>query len=115
MRILNVLMIAALLTPLTPWAFLRAQGDTCACPPAACRCAGHDHGKASCCMGKGGLCGLNSQDSFLASILSTLIYVPTEHNWADPLMSARFDLTASELSLLPSHGRIPEQPPRVTL
>ncbi len=112
---LTVLMIAALLVPSAPWALLRANGDACMCPPAACHCATHNHGSASCCMGKGGLCGLNSPDNSLASTLSTLIYVPTEHPWADPLMPSAFEQGTSELNLLPSHVRIPEQPPRATL
>ncbi len=66
-------------------------------------------------MGKGGLCGLYSRDSFLTSALSTLIYLPTELNWVNPFMLLRFDPAAPELSLLPSHVRIPKQPPRVTL
>jgi hypothetical protein len=68
-----------------------------------------------CCMGKGGQCGLHAPDSYLSSILSTLIYVLIEHQWADPLVPWSFGHDASGLSLLPSHVRIPEQPPRLTL
>ena len=80
-------------------------------------CASHHHPGSipSCCMGKGGQCGLNPQDGYLSSILSTLIYVPTEHPWLNPLTPRSCGYETSELSLLPSHMRIPEQPPRATL
>jgi hypothetical protein len=117
-RFLAVLTIAALLAPSVRWASPRAQADACACPPAACMCAGHHHtsgGVHTCCMGKGEQCGWQSHDSYLSSILSTLIYVPTEHPWWNPLAAWSFGRDASDLSLLPSHVRIPEHPPRTTL
>jgi hypothetical protein len=117
-RFLAILTIAALLAPGVRWASLRAPGDACACPPAACRCAGHRHALGqipSCCMGKGGQCGLNPQDGYLSSILSTLIYVPTEHPWWNPVAPWGFGHNTPDLNLLPSHVRIPEQPPRPTL
>ena len=70
---------------------------------------------ASCCMGKGGQCGLESHDSYLSSLLSTLIYVPTEHLWSNPPAPWSYGYEISELNLLPSYARIPEQPPRTTL
>jgi len=66
-------------------------------------------------MGHGGQCGLHAPDSYLSSILSTLIYALIEHQWANPLVPWSFGHDASGLSLLPSHVRIPEQPPRLTL
>jgi hypothetical protein len=81
-------------------------------------CASHHHvlgNIPSCCMGNGGQCGLGSYDSYLSSILSTLIYVPTEHPWSNPLTPWSCGYESLELNLLPSHVRIPEQPPRVTL
>jgi hypothetical protein len=66
-------------------------------------------------MGKGGQCGLESHDSYLASFLSTLNYVPTEHHWSNPVAPWSFGHYTSDLSLLPSHAQIPEQPPRATL
>jgi hypothetical protein len=66
-------------------------------------------------MGKGGQCRLESHDSYLSSLLSTLIYVPTEHPWWKPLALWSFGHDTSDLSLLPPHVRIPEQPPRATL
>jgi hypothetical protein len=117
-RFLAILTIAALLAPGVRWASLRAQTEACACPPAACMCAGHHHASGHtpiCCMGKGGRCGLGSQDSYLASLLSTLIYVPTEHHWLNPIVPSSFGHDTSDMNLLPSHARIPEQPPRLTL
>ena len=87
-RFLAILTIAALLAPGVRWASLRAPVEACACPPAACMCAGHHHAFGHipiCCMGNGGQCGLESHDSYLSSLLSTLIYVPTEHPWSNPL------------------------------
>ena len=81
-------------------------------------CAGHHHAAGhspTCCMGKGGKCGMDSQDSYLASILSTLIYVPTEHPWSNPFGPWSFSHVTSDLSLLPPHVRIPVPPPRAAL
>ena len=117
-RFLAVLTIAALLAPSVRWASLRTPTEACECPPGACKCAFHHHapgGHPSCCMGKSGHCGLESHDSYLSSILSTLIYVPTEHHWLNTLMPTIWGYATSDLSLLPSHVRIPEQPPRATL
>lgn len=118
MRFLAILTIAALLAPGVRGSSVRAPVEACACPPAACMCAGHHHAFGhipSCCTGNGGQCGLESHDSYLSSLLSTLIYVPTEHPWSTPLAPWRFGHDASGLSLLPSHARIPEQPPRAAL
>jgi hypothetical protein len=68
-----------------------------------------------CCRGKVSQCGLGSHDSYLASLLSSSIYVPTEHPWSNPPATWSFGHDTPELSLLPSHVRIPEQPPRPTL
>lgn len=119
-RLLAILTMVALLAPSTRWASLRSPAEECACscPPGACRCAGHHHPPGhlpGCCAGKGGKCGMDSQDNYLASILSTLIYAPTEHPWWNPLAPWSCDHDNSHLSLLPSHVRIPEQPPRATL
>ena len=117
-RFLAILTLAALLAPSVRWASLRISLDDCACPTGACMCATHHqaHGHIpSCCQGKGGQCGMESHDSYLSSILSTLIYVPTEHLWWNPLAPWSFGRDASDISLLPPHTRIPEQPPRATL
>jgi hypothetical protein len=117
-RFLAILTIAALVAPGMRWASLRASVEACACAPAACTCVGHHHtlGRTPiCCMVNGGKCGLESHDSYLSSILSTLIYVPTEHPWSKPLAPWSFGRYIADLSLLPSHARIPEQPPRPTL
>ncbi len=117
-RFLAILTIAALLAPGARWASLRGPMEACACPPAACTCAGHHHAlghMASCCMGNGGLCGLESHNDYLNSLLSSLIYEPTEHPWSSPLAPWSFGHDTSDLSLLPSHAPIPEQPPRPTL
>ena len=117
-RFLAILTIAALLAPGVRWASLGGSLEACACPPAACLCVHHRHAPGqgpTCCMGKGGQCGLESHDSYLSSILSTLIYVPTEHRWSNPLVPSSGGYENSELNLLPSHARIPEQPPRATL
>jgi len=117
-RFLAVLIIATLVAPSVRWDSVRAPVEACACPPAACMCAGHHHvfGHTSICnMANGGQCGLESPDSYLSSLLSTLIYVPTEYTWSNPAVPWSFDHHASDLTLLPAHGRIPEQPPRATL
>lgn len=117
-RFLAILTIAALLAPGVRWASLQGGMDASACAPAVCMCPFH-HGTSgqpmSCCMGKGAKCGMGSQDSYLSSLLSTFIYVPTEHPWANPLAPSSFSHNTSDLSLLPSHAKIPEQPPRPTL
>jgi hypothetical protein len=117
-RFLAILTIAALLAPAVRWASLGAQAEACACPPAACMCAGHHHASGNtpiCCMGNGGRCGMGSQDSYLSSALSTLVYMPTEHRWSNPLAPRSFGHNISDINLLPSHARIPEQPPRATV
>jgi hypothetical protein len=116
-RFLAILTIAALLAPGVRWASLRAPVEACACPPGACMCACHHRafGRTPiCCMANGGQCGLESHDSYLASLLSTLIYVPTEHPWSNPPATWSLGRDTADLSLLPSHARIPEQPPRAT-
>lgn len=117
LRFLAVLTIAALLAPGVPWTSLRASVEGCPCAPAVCRCAHHhaDGHLPGCSMGKSGQCGLESHDSYLSSILSTLIYVPSEQHWASPLAPLSFGHETSDSNLLPSHRRIPEQPPRPTL
>jgi hypothetical protein len=116
-RFLAILTIAALLAPGVRWASLRAPMEACSCPPGACTCPGHHHafGRTPICgLANGGQCGLESHDSYLVSLLSTLIYVPTEHHWSSPLAPWSFGHNITDLSLLPSHARIPEQPPRAT-
>ena len=115
-RFLAVLSIAALLAASAPWTSLRTASGQCCCPAGTCHCPGHQHDSRSthsCC--KGGLCGLNPPDSYLATLLSTLIYMPTEHRWAGPIVPWSFGHEASGLSLLSSHERIPDQPPRTKL
>jgi hypothetical protein len=116
-RFLAILSIAALLAPGVRWAILGIQGEACACPPAACMCVSHQRAPGQvpiCCLGKGGHCGLESHDNYLSTLLSTLIYVPTEHHWWHPLAQWNCGYEESDLNLLPSHARIPWQPPRVT-
>ena len=55
---------------------------------------------------------MDSQNTYLSSLLSTLIYFPTEHRWAYALSLWGFDSRASRVSLLPTHAAIPELPPR---
>src|ERR1035437_2900117 len=117
-RLLAVLTIAALLAPGARWASLGALAEACACPPAACMCAGHQHASRHlqiCSMGNGGRCGIGSQESYLSSVLSILVYMPIEHRWSNPLAPWSFGHAVSDISLLPSHARIPEQPPRTIL
>jgi hypothetical protein len=117
-RFLAVLTIAALLAPGVRWASLHGPMEACACPPGACMCANHHHALGNiprCCMGKGSQCGWDSHDNYLNSLLSNLIYEPTEHPWWNPLAAWSCGHHASDLSVLPSHARIPEQPPRTTL
>lgn len=115
---LAILTIAALVAPSVRWASLRSPGEACACPPDACMCVTRQHASGhmrSCCMGKGGHCGLESHDAYVNSVLGSLIYVPTEHPWSNPLTSRNFADGTLDLSVLPSHARIPEQPPRIAL
>jgi hypothetical protein len=117
-RFLAVLSIAALLAPGARWASLRAPAEACACAPAACRCANHHHAFGHipiCCMANGGQCGWVSHDTYLSSVLSTFIYVPTEYPWANPSAPWSYGHDTMDLSLMPSHARIPEQPPRATV
>jgi len=117
-RFLAILTLAALLAPSVRWASLHASGDECACPPAACTCAFHHHAAGhdgSCSMANRGKCGMNSHDSLLNSLLGSLVYVPIEHHWNGPAPSGRFGRKQQEVSLLPSHLRIPEQPPRLAI
>ncbi|MGA2984836.1 MAG: hypothetical protein ABSG32_13565 [Terriglobia bacterium] len=117
-RLLAILTIAALLASGVRWASLRGPMEACACPPAACICTGHHHGFGHlpiCSMANGGQCGLGSHDSYLSSLLSNLIYEPTEHPWLNPPATWKFGHDTPDLSLLPSHVRIPEQPPRASL
>jgi len=115
-RFLAILTIAALVAPGARWAFLRSASEACVCPPAVCICASHHHAAGQvpiCC--NGGRCGLESHDTYLSSLLSTLIYVPTEHRWSDPVGPWSFGPHTIDVSLLPSHEKIPEQPPRLVL
>jgi len=117
-RILALLTIAALLAPGVRWVSLGGYSEACACPPDACMCAYHQHllgHTPTCCMSKGGSCGMGSHDSTLTSLVNTFIYLPAEHHWSIPLPPRIFGAETSDLNLLPSHVRIPEQPPRATL
>jgi hypothetical protein len=117
-RCLAILTIAALLAPGMRWASLRTPVEACACAPAACMCVGHHYvfgHTPICSMVNGGKCGLESHDSYLGSILSTLIYMPTEHPWLNPTVSWSSGHNIADLSLLPSHAPVLEQPPRPTL
>ncbi len=117
-RFLAVFTIAALLTPGARWAAVRVQAEACACPPASCVCSGHRHtpGHISTCnMKDGGRCGIGSQDDYLSSALATLNYLPTEYAWANPPAPWRFNHDLPDAIPLPSHARIPDQPPRPTL
>lgn len=78
-------------------------------------CTGHHHIMGACCMGKGSHCGLGSQDDYLNSLLSMSAYIPTVHHWASPWSPTLFGPDSSVQDLLPSHARIPDQPPRTSL
>ena len=117
LQFLAVLTIAALLAPTARWASLRVQAQACACPPTVCACSGHQHTSghaSSCSMKDGGRCGIGSQDAYLSAALTTLTYMPTEFRWANPPAPWSINHAASGISLLPSHARIPDQPPRPT-
>jgi hypothetical protein len=117
-QFLAVFAIIALLAPSVRWVGVPAGGETCACPPGACMCPMHHHARGQthdCSMASGGQCGLESHDSYLSSLLSTFIYVPTEHHFYDPLQLWGFRDSNARLNLLPSHVQIPEQPPRIVL
>jgi hypothetical protein len=110
--------MAALLAPSVRWTSPNFTADACGCPTGACMCVGHHHGSGrlpACCMGTGGQCGMQSPDSYISAILSTLTYVPTEHPWWNPIAAWSFCYDASDSSLLPAHARIPDQPPRFPL
>ena len=113
-RYLSIIAIAALLIPELRWASPSSSGDACACPPVACMCVGGHHHAVGhgCCAGKRAECGFHSHNGYLQSILSTLSYEATEYPWWNPLPSSKRGVEASPLSLLPSHARIPDQPPR---
>jgi len=118
LQLLAILTIAALLAPTARWAAAGSEVKECACPPSACTCPTHQHtsGQAqSCSMEKSASCGIGSQVNYLDSTLTTLVYLPTEHRWANPPAPWNLRQEASSTSLLPSHARIPEQPPRMTL
>lgn len=110
-RVLAILTIAALLAPAIRWASPQEATEACRCLPGACACSGHHHALGCC---NGGQCGVESPDAYLAALLSTLTYVPTEHPWWNPLAFWTWAYSITGLDLLPSHARIPEQPPRVT-
>lgn len=117
-RLLAILTLAALLAPEARWIPIRAGGEACPCSPGACTCACNTRASGhtpSCCAGKGCKCGLESHNSYLSSLLGNLIYVPTERPWWNPLPPWSFGHDTSDSSLLPSHERVPEQPPRLTL
>ncbi len=117
-RFLTILTMAALLAPSVRWTSPNFTADACGCPAGACMCVGHHNGSGrlpACCMGTGGQCGMQSPDSYISAILSTLTYVPTEHPWWNPIAAWSFCYDASDSSLLPSHARIPDQPPRFPL
>ena len=86
----------------------------CSCPPNACKCPGHHHafGHAEMCgMAKGGQCGLYSPDSVINSLLSNLIFVPTEHRLSSPVKPRTPHEATTNSSLLSSHARPLDQPP----
>ena len=117
-RYLAIVTMAALIAPSVRWASPNATADACGCPPGACMCEGHHHGSGrlpACCMGTGGQCGVHSPDSYISTMLSTLTYVPTEYPCWNPIAAWSFCHDASDLNLLPSHARVPDQPPRDSL
>jgi hypothetical protein len=118
-RLLAILTIAVMLAPSARWAAMPGGGAACCAGAAmACDCPNH-HGSMgsvpACCMGRGGQCGVESPDANLASLLSTLIFVPTEHHLSGELNVRAFDAAALRASLLPSHAAPPDQPPRTAL
>ena len=117
-RFLAILTMAALLAPSVRWTSPYATADACGCPPGACMCVGHQHGSGrlpSCCMGTSAPCGMQSPDSYISSIVSSLSYLATEHTWRIPIAVWGYCRHAADLSLLPSHARVPDQPPRFAL
>jgi hypothetical protein len=81
-------------------------------------CPGHHHvlgQTVHCGMANGGQCGLESPDSYLRSLLNTLIYVPIDHPLYCPLQRWGLGGFTIRLNLLPAHAQAPEQPPRLTL
>jgi hypothetical protein len=117
-RLLAILTIAALLAPGVRWAAVRAGGEACACPPAACTCPGHQHnlGHASKCgMANGGQCGLDSPHDFVNSQFHSLVFIPTAHQLPGAPVHGGFGHFTSQLNLLPSHARPLDQPPRLAL
>jgi hypothetical protein len=114
-QILAILAIAALLAPDLRWAFPTAPAEACACPPQACMCAGHHHASGHpemCAMANGGRCGISAPDDYLSSTLGMMIYMPIVHTWSNPVVQSFFDSRNAANQPLPSHARIPDQPPR---
>ncbi len=117
-RLLAILTIAALLAPGVRWVSTHVGVEACACPPTACMCPGHHHtfGHTSMCgMANGGQCGMTSHDDFINSLLSSLIYLPTRHRVPDASALWFTSILSPHLSLLPSHARPLDEPPRIAL
>jgi hypothetical protein len=91
------LVVLALLAPSARWVGVRADGDTCACPPGACMCPMHHHG-----LGSTPKCGLRSPDDMLSTILSNLVFVPTESHFMNPGQPRDYIHADLQLNLLPS-------------
>ena len=65
-------------------------------------------------MANGGQCGLASPDDMLSTILSNLVFIPTESHFMYPGQSNDYIHTALQLSILPAHAQPLDQPPRPT-
>jgi len=116
-QFLAVFAILALLAPSLRWVGVPAGGETCACPPGACMCPMHHHSLGSthkCGMANGGQCGLGSPDDMLGTILSNLVFVPSESHFMNAWQSTDYIHAALPLNLLPAHAQPLDQPPRPT-
>jgi hypothetical protein len=118
-RLLAIVTITVLLAPSLRLAAIGDSVAACnASPRPMCACPVH-HGSQgrvpNCCAAHTGQCGIESHDAYLASLLSALTYVPTEHRLPGDLDIGEFDSVSLPLGLLPSHAAPPDQPPRTAL
>ena len=114
-KVLNILLVAVVLSPALAGLTFSAPVQSCECEPAACHCPAHDHSMAHgpmCAFANGGRCGVKSADLPALSPSTQSMFLVTEAASLPLLVPEPFgalQATAWETSVEP---RPPTPPPR---
>jgi hypothetical protein len=114
-KVLNILLVAVVLSPAFAGLTFSAPVQSCECEPAACHCPAHDHSSAHgpmCAFANGGRCGVKSSDLALSTLSSRSDILIGEAFALPLLFSKQHKKIVPPASDRAGHDQPPTPPPR---